>query len=102
MGSIFSRAERRQARQKHYFRVFYIDVTLTLCPELLLGTKCVRGIITDRVFVGFAQQINLKFELSDTPSIEVCVIGLVILFIGVEVGPNPAFGSARRHECAGN
>ena len=51
----------------------------------------------DHVPVGLTENIDLKFELSTTPSIEVRVVGFVFSFVGVEVVPNPALVSACRH-----
>ena len=78
----------------------HMHITLTLCPELLRRTECIRGIVTDHIPVGLAENIDLEFELSATPSIEVRVVGFGFLFVGVEVVANLALVSACRHRWA--
>jgi hypothetical protein len=83
-----------------FVRIYLIiDITITLFPELLCRTECIGGVIMDRVPVSFAKDINFEFELSTTPSIEVCVVGFGFLFVGVKVVPSPALVSACRHVC---
>jgi hypothetical protein len=76
-----------------FLKMAVIEVTLTLCPELLHGMKCVGGIISDCSPVGFVKDIDFKFKLNTTLSIKVHVVGFVFLFVSIKVVPNPALVS---------